>query len=100
MYSIQNRNLPSFFFTKRSGVPYGAVLGRMKPLLTNSSKCAFNSFISADAILYVGMDICSVLGTCSITNSIALSEGKPEISSGKTFGNSLTMEISSNRVPD
>ena len=84
---------------KRTGAPHGEVQGRMKPLLSNSSNCAFNSFSSTGVILYGGMDIGSVPRISSITNSIALSEGKPEISSGKTSGNSLTMGMSSSRVP-
>ena len=41
----------------------------------------------------------SVPGIKSIVNSTSLSGGKPEISSGKTSGNSLTMGMSSSRVP-
>ena len=67
---------------KRTGALHGEVLGRMKPLLSNSSNCAFNSFNSAGTILYGGMDIGYVPGISSITNLIALSGGKPEISSG------------------
>ena len=84
---------------KRTGAPHGEVLGRMKPLLSNSSNCVFNSFNYAGAILYGGMDIGSVPGINSITNSTALSGVKPEISYGKTSGNSLTMGMSSSRVP-
>ena len=41
----------------------------------------------------------SVPGIKSMVNSTSLSGGKPEISSGKTFGNSLNMGMSSSRVP-
>ena len=41
----------------------------------------------------------SVPGIKSMVNSTSLSGGKPEISSGKTSGNSLTMGMSSSRVP-
>ena len=41
----------------------------------------------------------SVSGIKSMVNSTSLSGGKPEISSGKTSGNSLTMGMSSSRVP-
>ena len=70
----------------------------MKPLFNNSSNFAFNSFNSTGAILYGGMDIGSVPGISLIKKSIALSRGKPEISSGKTSGNSLTMGMSFSRV--
>ena len=40
-----------------------------------------------------------VPGIKSMVNSTSLSGGKPEISSGKTSGNSLTMGMSFSRVP-
>ena len=49
----------------------------MNPLDYKSSNCVFNSFNSADAILYGGIEIDEVLGTKSIENSISRTSGNP-----------------------
>ena len=38
---------PSFFCTKRTGAPYGDVLGSIRPLDNSSSSCLFTSAVSA-----------------------------------------------------
>src|SRR5688572_8995791 len=67
----------------------------MKPFSSKSFNCSFNSFNSAGAIRYGGIEIGWVSGRRSIPNSISLSGGIPGNSSGNTSKNSLTTETDS-----
>ncbi|KAJ0547374.1 hypothetical protein HanIR_Chr08g0371501 [Helianthus annuus] len=77
---------PSFFLTNRIGAPHGDELGLMKPLVSKSSSCVLNSFISVGANLYGALATGAAPGMMSILNSTCLSGGKPGSSSGKTSG--------------
>ena len=87
---MHKRRLPSFFLTNNTGAPHGDVLVLTKPLLNNSSICTFNSFSSAGAIRYDDIEMGSVPGASSISNSISLSGYNPGRSSGNTSKNSFT----------
>ena len=52
--SIQNRRVPSGFFTNRTGEPHGELDGLMAPDSNNSSICSFISSCSAGECLYIG----------------------------------------------
>ena len=80
----------SFFLTNNTGAPHGEELGRIKPFSSKSFNCSFNSFNSAGAILYGGIDIGVVPGNTSMEKSISRSGGKPGSYSGNTSGNSFT----------
>ncbi|MCI66960.1 hypothetical protein A2U01_0088218, partial [Trifolium medium] len=49
--------LPSFFFTKRTGVPHGDILGLTNLFSNNSSNCSFNFSSSATDIRYGAIEI-------------------------------------------
>ena len=83
----------------KAGQPHGEVLGRMKPLSSNSCNWIFNSANSLGVILYGRRDIGAVPGYSSITNSTSRSGGIPGNSSGNTPGYSLTTGISAKIFP-
>src|SRR3954469_5249191 len=77
------------------GHPHGDELGRMKPLSNKASSWVLSSANSCGAILYGSLEIGVVPGIRSTMNSIALSGGIPDSSSGKTSGKSRTTGTSS-----
>jgi hypothetical protein len=79
-----------------AGQPQGEELGRIKPLSNKSFNWIFNSANSSHDILYGALEIGDALGYNSIRNSMALSGGIPNKSSGNMSGNSRTIKISSN----
>nr|WMB96864.1 hypothetical protein [Solanum melongena]WMB97137.1 hypothetical protein [Solanum aethiopicum] len=82
---------PSFFHTNRTRAPHGETLSLTNPFSNKSLSCSFNTFNSARAILYGGIEIGWVSGRTSIPKSISLSGGTPGRSSGNTLGNSFTI---------
>ena len=95
---MHKRRLPSFFLKNNTRAPHGDVLVLTKPLLNNSSICSFNSYNSAGAIRYGAIEMGSVPGACSISNSISLSSGNPGRSSGNTSKNSFTIGTFANYI--
>ena len=89
---------PIFLFNKQHRRSHGDVLVLTKPLLNNSSICTFNSFSSAGAIRYDGIEMGSVPGASSISNSISPSGGNPGRSLGNTSKNSFTIGTSANYI--
>jgi hypothetical protein len=84
---------PSFFCTNRTGAPQGEELRRIYPASYNSINCFLSSFSSSTDILYNRLEIGTVPGKRSMTNSTSLSGGIPDNSSGKTPGKSLTTQM-------
>ena len=82
--------ISSFFFTNNTDAPHGDTLDRKNPLSTKSWSWVFNSFSSASAMLYGGIETGVELGNSSILNYNSLSGGKPEKSLGNTLVNSHT----------
>ncbi|BAT93321.1 hypothetical protein VIGAN_07226600 [Vigna angularis var. angularis] len=85
---MQSRELPSFFFTKRTGAPQGDTLGLINCLSIRSSICSLSSTNSAGDIRYGWTEMGAAVDTKSIVNSTSRIRGSPGISSGKTSGNS------------
>ena len=89
---MHNRRVLSFFFTNRTGAPYGEVLILMNPLSSNSCILTLTSYNSTGAILCGVIEIGDVLGCNSIQKFTSLYEGNLGSSSGKTSSYSHTTQ--------
>jgi hypothetical protein len=74
--------------------PQGDELGQMNPFSSRSCNWVLSSANSFGGIRYDLLEIGTISGFNSITNSTSLSGGNPGRSFGKTFGNSHTTGIS------
>ena len=83
--------VPSFFFTNNTGAPHGDKLSHINPLSTKSCSWVFNSFSSAGAILYGGIEMGVEPDNNSILNSNSQSGGKLDKSSRNSSRNSCTI---------
>ena len=84
--------MPSFFFTNKTGAPYGEVLGFMNPLARRSSSCCLSSSSSAIESRITGHTGGLADGSVLIFMVSPQSGGSPagrEV--GNTSGNSLCM---------
>ena len=78
------RNVPSFFFTNKTGAPHGEKLGLMNPLLSSSFRWLDNSYISDGARRYSALATGVAPGIRSIRNSTCRADGTLGRSSGNT----------------
>ena len=79
--------------TNKTNAPLGEILGLMNPFTNKSFNGSFNSRNFAGGILHRGIEIGSVSGSISVSNSTSHSEGKMGKSYGSTSGNSFTIGV-------